>query len=201
MTDVTRCFCWSHLRRYFVDAVPKGMQDKETTIPAQAIGFINKLFELEKNLEVLSAEGRREQRLIQEKPVLEAFFTWAEKTSADILPKSKLGAAFTYLFNQKVGLMNYLLDGNCAMSNNLAENSIRPFTIGRKNWLFSGSSKGAAASAGIYSLIETAKANGINPNKYIQFILSDIPGSAFMEFPEYLEEYVPWNPLIQKNCR
>ena len=97
--------------------------------------------------------------------------------------------------------MNYLLDGNCAISNNLAENSIRPFTIGRKNWLFSGSPKGARASAGIYTLIETAKANGINPTKYIQFILSDIPGSAFLQCPEFLEEYMPWNPMLQKLCR
>lgn len=97
--------------------------------------------------------------------------------------------------------MNYLLDGNCSISNNLAENSIRPFTIGRKNWLFSGSPKGAEASAGIYTLVETAKANGLNPRKYIQYILSDIPGSAFLQYPEFLEDYLPWNPVIQKICR
>lgn len=97
--------------------------------------------------------------------------------------------------------MNYLLDGHCAFSNNLAENSIRPFTMGRKNWLFSGIPKGATASAGVYTLIETAKANDINPMKYIQYILSDIPGSAFLQFPEYLEDYMPRNPLIQKICR
>lgn len=201
VSGVTRCFCWSHLRRYFVDALPKGVSGKDDTIPAQAIEYINKLFELEKNLEVLSPKGRKEQRLIQEKPVLEAFWSWAEKACVGILLKSKLGVAFTYAFNKKEGLMNYLLDGNCAFSNNLAENSIRPFTIGRKNWLFSGSPAGAAASAGIYSLIETAKANGINPNKYIQFILSDIPGSAFMEYPEFLEDYMPWDALIQQICR
>jgi transposase len=117
------------------------------------------------------------------------------------LPSSKLGKAFTYAGNQKAGLMNYLLDGNCSISNNLAENSIRPFTIGRKNWLFSGSPKGAEASAGIYTLIETAKANGLSPMKYIQFILGDIPGTSFLEYPEYLEEYMPWDPVIQKLCR
>lgn len=117
------------------------------------------------------------------------------------MPGSKLGKAFTYAFNQKDGLMHYLLDGNCAISNNLAENSIRPFAIGRKNWLFSGSPKGAKASAGVYSLIETAKANGLNPTKYIQFILSDIPGSLFMQHPELLEDYMPWDDRIQKICR
>jgi len=198
---ITRCLCWSHLRRYFVDALPKDVKSPEATVPSQAIEYINKLFEIEKKLEVLSTKGRMEQRLEQESPVLEAFWSWAKTASVEILPKSKLGQAFTYAFNQKEGLMNYLLDGNCALSNNLAENSIRPFTIGRKNWLFSGSPKGAKASAGIYTLIETAKANGLNPNKYIQYILSDIPGSAFLENPEFLEDYMPWNPAIQKRCR
>lgn len=201
VSGVTRCFCWAHLRRYFVEALPSGTKDGKTTIPAKAIGFINQLFEIEKKLEVLSPEGRKEQRLIQEKPVLDAFWSWAEESATGILPKSKLGAAFTYAFHQKEGLMNYLLNGNCSISNNLAENSIRPFTIGRKNWLFSGSPKGAEASAGIYSLVETAKANGIQPYKYIHSILSDIPGSAFLEYPEYLEDYMPWEPNIQKICR
>ena len=82
--------CWSHLRRYFVDALPKGISESDTTIPAQAIGYINRLFELEKNLKVLSAEGRKEQRLIQETPVLEAFWSWVEGAAVGILPKSKL---------------------------------------------------------------------------------------------------------------
>lgn len=170
-------------------------------IPAQAIAYINQLFDIEKKLEVLSPAGRKEQRRIQAKPVLDAFWSWAESASVGILPKSKLGEAFAYAFNQKKGLMNYLEDGNCSISNNLAENSIRPFTIGRKNWLFSGSPKGAQASAGVYTLIETAKANGLNPRKYIEYILSDIPGSAFRQYPEFLEDYLPWNPIIQKLCR
>lgn len=201
VAGVTRCYCWSHLRRYFVDALPKDTASPEGTIPAQAIRYINQLFEIENRLEVLSAEGRKEQRRVQEKPVLDAFWEWAETASVGILPKSKLGEAFTYAFNQREGLMTYLLDGNCAISNNLAENSIRPFTIGRKNWLFSGSPKGAEASAGVYTLIETAKANGLNPRKYIQYILSDIPGVPFHEYPEYLEDYLPWNEHIQKICR
>lgn len=88
----------------------------QSTIPAQAIGYINQLFKLEKNLEVLSPEGKKEQRLIQELPVLEAFWSWAESAAVGILPKSKLGTAFTYAFNQKEGLMNYLRDGHLALS-------------------------------------------------------------------------------------
>lgn len=177
VTGLTRCFCWTHLRRYFVDALAKDVANPQETIPAQAIRYINRLFELE----VLSSETRKEQRLIQESPVLEAFWSWAEKVSVGMLPKSKLGEAFTYAFNQKSGLMNYLLDGNCSISNNLAENRVP---------------KEPEASAGIYTLIETAKANGLNPRKYIQYILGDIPGSAFMQYPEYLEDYLPWDPII-----
>ena len=118
-----------------------------------------------------------------------------------MLPKSKLGTAFQYALGNKDGFMNYLLDGNCVISNNLAENSIRPFTIGRKNWLFSGSPKGAEASAGIYTMIETAKANVLSPMKYINFILSDIPETAFLEYPEILDDYLPWNEYVQKICR
>ena len=87
------------------------------------------------------------QRPIQEKPVLDAFWSWVVESAPKVLPSSKLGKAFTYAANQKAGLMNYLLDGNCSISNNLVENSIRPITIGKKNWLFSGSPKGAEASA------------------------------------------------------
>lgn len=201
VSGITRCICWTHLRRYFVEALPKDVDSPEATIPAQAVRYINQLFEIEKKLEVLSPAGRKEQRLVQEKPVLDAFWSWVKETSPKVLGSSRLGKAFQYANNQKEGLMNYLLDGNCSISNNLAENSIRPFTIGRKNWLFSGSPRGAEASAGIYTLIETAKANGLNPWKYIKFILSDIPGTSFLEYPEYLEEYMPWDPMIQKLCR
>ena len=84
--------------------------------------------------------------------------------------------------------MNYLRDGNCSISNNLAENSIRPFTVGRKNWLFSGSPKGAAASVAVYSIIESAKANGLNPYKYLKYIFNELPGVQFEREPEFLED-------------
>lgn len=200
--DIKRALCWSHLRRYFVDALPKDVHTPEATLPAQAIRYINSLFRIEEKLSVLiTAEAVKEQRLIQEIPVLDVFWTWIEKHKDDCPPESKLGKAFRYAVNQKDGLMTYLQDGNIAISNNLAENSIRPFTIGRKNWLFSGSPKGAAASAAIYTLIETAKANGINPEKYIFYILDDLPGREFLQYPEILEDYLPWNKKVKKDCQ
>lgn len=96
--------------------------------------------------------------------------------------------------------MNYLEDGNCCISNNLAENCIRPFTIGRKNWLFSGSPKGAAASAAVYSMIESAKANGLSPYKYLEYIFSELPGVQFGQHPEFLEDYLPWSTEVQETC-
>ena len=184
-----------------MDALPQDIKNPEATIPSQGIGFCNKLFKIEKTLQHLSSEERKVKRLEQEKPVLEAFWAWVDSVKQHILPKSKISQALTYAQNQKDGLMNYLKDGNCSISNNLAENSIRPFTIGRKNWLFSGSPKGAVASANVYSIIETAKANGLNPYKYLKFIFQDLPGVRFGQYPEFLEDYLPWNSKIQEKCK
>lgn len=199
--DITRCLCWTHLRRKFVDSLPKDIHSPEATLPSQGISFCNKLFEIEKKLEDLSSEQRKSERLEREKPVLEAFWAWIDSTKGKVLPKSKLGEALAYALNHKEEFMNYLQEGNCSISNNLAENSIRPFTVGRKNWLFSGSPKGASASAAVYSIIESAKANGLNPYKYLQFIFGELPGVQFGQHPEFLEDYLPWSPEVQEACQ
>ncbi len=198
---VTRCLCYTHLRRAFVDALPKDLHGTEASKPAEAVVRLNKLFEIEKELEGLDPEQKKKERIDREKPLLEAFWSWAEIHSAGELPKSKLHTAFQYALNNRQEFFNYLEDGNCSISNSLAENCIRPFVIGRKNWLFAGSPKGAAASAGIYTLVETAKANGLDAMKYIKYILSDMPGSIFLENPEYLDDYLPWDHMVQERCR
>ena len=198
---VTRCLCWAHQRRYLVDALPKDIKSPESTIASQGIEYCNKLFKIERGLKDLSGEERKIERLKQEKPVLEAFWAWVESAKSQLLPKSKLGEAVNYALNHKDGLMNYLLDGNCSVSNNLVENSIRPFCVGRRNWLFSGSPRGATASAVVYSIVETAKANGLNPYKYLKFIFSELPGVQFAQHPEFLEDYLPWNPEVQQLCK
>ncbi|MBV1820794.1 transposase [Bacteroidales bacterium MSK.15.36] len=108
---------------------------------------------------------------------------------------------FQYALNHKEKLEIYLEDGNCVISNNIAENSIRPFTVGRKNWTFCGSPEGANASACVYSLVETAKANGLNPYKYLEFLLARLPGSNFQANPGVLDLMMPWDELIQKTCK
>ncbi|ABN51752.1 MAG TPA: IS66 family transposase ISCth11 [Hungateiclostridium thermocellum] len=199
--EITRCMCWTHLRRYFRDALPKDTQSPEATIPSQGIRFCNKLFEIEETLEKLTQEQRRLERLKQETPVLEAFWSWVDSVKDKVLPKSKIGEAIQYALNNKEDFMNYLLDGNCSISNNLSENSIRPFTLGRKNWLFSGSPRGADASAAVYSIVESAKANDINPYKYLYYIFSELPGVQFGQNPEFLEDYLPWSPDVQAACK
>jgi transposase len=199
--EVTRCLCWSHVRRDFIDAMPKDVNDEESTLTKSGIEQINQLFYLEKEFASLKAEERKKQRLLQEKPVLEAFWLWIETNKGKVLPKSNLRKAMNYAENNKKGLEAFLEDGNCSLSNNLAENSIRPFTIGRKNWLFSGSPKGATASAAIYSLIETCKANGVKEYKYLKYLLETLPNIPFMRNPELLEDHLPWSEKIQQICK
>ena len=128
---VTRCLCYTHLRRAFVDALPKDIHGPEASKPAEAVLRLNKLFEIEKELDSLPPEQKKKERLTREKPLLEAFWSWAEISSAGELPKSKLHTAFHYALNNRQEFFNYLEDGNCSISNSLAENCIRPFVIGR----------------------------------------------------------------------
>ena len=197
---ITRCGCWSHLRRYFVEAMPPG-SEKALQLSNGEIGrdYCNQLFSMEKQFTLLNPELRKQQRLEQETPVLEAFWSWV--TSLNPLKGSKLAKAVTYAKNQRTYLENYLLDGRCALSNNLAENSIRPFTIGRKNWLFSTSPKGATASAATYSIVETAKANNLDVYKYLQYLLSYMPDTDYKNSPEELEELMPWSKEMQRLCK
>lgn len=197
---ITRCLCWSHARRYFTDALPKDLKSAGATLPKQGLAYCNKLFEIEKELKDLSPKDRKEQRLKLEKPVLEAFWLWVDSNINGVLIKSKIGQALQYVKNQQSGLMAYLEDGSCEISNNLAENSIRPFTVGRKNWLFAGSPKGATASATVYSVVETAKANGLNPYKYLHLLLTVLPKIQFQKDMELLDTLLPWDPKVKKVC-
>ena len=197
ITKVSRCLCWAHARRKFLDAKPLGIDDLDNTIVKAGIDQIGALFAMEKELAGLSPEKRKEERLRQEKPLLEAFWLWAESYRDRVLPKSKLSTALNYALSNKAGLEMYLTDGRCSISNNLAENSIRPFTIGRKNWLFSGSPKGARASAAVYSLIETCKANQVNAEQYLTYIFERLPNESSLTDSQLLENYMPWQTAIK----
>ena len=143
LTKVTHCNCWAHLRRKFHEAI---VVDSKESIAVTAREFCDKLFAIEAELDKLTTEERFNECLMQEKSVFDAFWSWAEKIAPTILPKTQLGKAFEYAFKRREYLGNYFKNGDCAVSNNLAENAIRPFTVGRKNWLFSDTPKGAEAS-------------------------------------------------------
>lgn len=200
LDGITRCGCWAHLRRKFVEAIPdKKAADAPLTSAEIGRDYCNQLFKVEESLKDLTPEDRFCKRLELEKPILEAFWCWLE--SLNVLKGSALGKAVTYAMNQRPFMENYLLDGRCALSNNAAENAIRPFTVGRKNWLFADTPKGASASAAVYSLIETAKANGLNVFAYLQHLLLYMPDTDWQNHPEELDDLMPWSPEVQERCK
>ena len=168
--------CWAHARRKFDEALQTLPKEMQKDSPA-AIGecYCSRLFKLEQAFAELTPEERYEKRLEQEKPVLDALLSWANEMQAKTAPKSALGRAIHYLLEQWPYLTRYLEDGRLELSNNRAERSIKPFVMGRKNWLFANTPGGAQASAMIYSLIETAKENGLDPYRYLLWILQTAP--------------------------
>lgn len=199
VADATICMCWAHARRKFVDAIPQGVENISSTIASKAIRQIDALFKLEKDWKGLSAGERQEQRQAEARPLIDALLACLEKSVDKVPNKSKIAIAIRYVLTHRTQLTNYLLDGNCSISNNLAERSIRPFTVGRKNWLFSGSPTGAAASAAIYSIIETCLANDIDPRDYFMYIFKHMPQEARLD-DETVQKYLPWNtPMYLKD--
>jgi transposase len=198
LPDVKRCQCWAHVRRGFADCLKGKSQDERAdTLAAQGLAYCNKLFAWERAFKDLPSDDRKKARLEQEGPVLGAFWSWVSDSLALVLPKSKVGQALAYPLARKADLETFLEDGNCSISNNPAENSIRPFTIGRKNWEFAGSPNGAEASACVYSLVETAKANDLEPFAYLHALLTLIPGSDYRTNQEQMERLMPWHEFMQ----
>ena len=197
--EITVVGCWAHMRRKFTDTLKSIPEDVREKNPAKiGLDYCNRLFELEADFtkQNLSFEERCRARAERSKPVATLFFAWAKTENArNPIPKSFIGMALTYAVNQEGWLMNIFLDGRLELSNNRAERSVRPFAVGRKNWLFCNTPKGADASAAVYSIIETAKANGLKPFEYLKFLLERLPyGSAF-------EDCLPWSDTAQKICK
>lgn len=199
LSGIIRCGCWAHLRRKFIEAISSKKTGTEPTTAEIGRDYCNQLFEIESRLKDLSLEERKHKRHELERPVLDAFWCWLEKLN--VLKGSTLFKAVTYAKNQKPYLENYLLDGRCALSNNAAENAIRPFTVGRKNWLFSDTPKGASASAAIYSIVETAKANNLNVFTYLEYLLLYMPDTDWRNHSEDLDALMPWSEAVQAECK
>ena len=197
--DIRVVGCWAHARRKFDEAV-KSLPQKEQAGCAALEGqaFCTKLFSIEKDIQGLPFEEKRKQRQNRTKPVLDALFSWAQEKQKVTPPKSALGKALHYLKEQWPYLVRYLEDGRLEISNNRAERSIKPFVMGRKNWLFANTPAGAQASAVIYSLIETAKENDLDPYRYLVWLLHNAPEQSQKD-EDWPEFFLPVN--APKECR
>jgi transposase len=164
--------CWAHVRRKFVEATHGR---KNTAAAHQMVALIRKLYLVERATVEEMPEARQAIRRAQAAPVLEKIKEWLDQKVNQVLPKSPLGAAIAYTLGLWPKLTIYLEDGNIPIDNNRIENAIRPFVIGRKNFLFSGSPRGAQASATLYTLVESAKANGLEPWAYLNYLFEKLP--------------------------
>ncbi len=196
LPGIRRCSCWAHIRRYFIDAVPKGKQYDYSQPAVQGVQYCNRLFAIEDSINKKypgDYEKRNQMRLEKEKPVLEAFWSWLDQQKP--VRNTRMDKAVNYVLNRRDTAETYLEDGRCSFTNNLSENAIRPFAVGRKNWLFSSSVEGANGSAVVYTMVEMAKAHGLNIYEYLKFLLEHRPSKEMTD--EQLAELAPWSEKLQ----
>lgn len=200
--DLRIAGCWSHARRRFdeaVKALPKAKQKDSRAY--LALTMIQAICREEKQLKDLPAEERKNRRQLSVKPLVEAYFTWVRENLPKVPQKSKTWEGFNYSLNQEKYLKVFLDDGEVPMDNNAAEQSIRGFCIGKKNWVMIDTIAGAKSSAIIYSIAETAKANNLKPYDYFEFLLTEIPKHLDDTDRSFLDDLLPWSPSLPENCR
>lgn len=190
-TQATLVGCWAHARRKFIET--KQIQGNKAKAKKAGkadvvLSLIQKLYGIESKLKDKTADEKHEIRQQQAKPIIDKLHKWLEQNQPRLIGKTKLSEAVNYLVNQWQKLIVYLDDGQLNIDNNRAERAIKPFVIGRKNWMFSQTANGANASSALYSVIETAKANGLIPFDYIMKCLDELCQAE----PD-LESLLPWN--------
>ncbi|MBI3605208.1 MAG: IS66 family transposase [Nitrospirae bacterium] len=193
--------CWAHVRRKFVDAIKGRVKNGKKRGHADVVlEYIQQLYAIEKSadLQELSVPDRHQLRQEKVKPLLKEFREWLEEVAPKTPPQGLLGKAVGYALDLWERLERYAEDGRLRPDNNLAENAIRPFVVGRKNWLFSASPRGAEASATIYSLIETAKVNHLEPYRYLRHLFERLPAAKTKaDYKALLPQYVDRNSINQ----
>ena len=171
-----------------------------SVVAKEGLEFCNRLFAIERDLNEVTRDERYQIRLVRSRPVLDAFLAWLNTQKSRVLPKSALGKAIKYCRNQWDKLEAFLQDGRLELDNNRSERSIKPFVIGRKNWLFANTPRGARASAIIYSIVETAKENGLNPFIYLNYLFEKLPNLDTKD-QDALDQLLPWSGSLPIICR
>jgi hypothetical protein len=202
LPDVTLVGCWAHARRKFDEALKALPEDKRNAAVAarEGLEYCNRLFAIERELKDKTPEERYQTRQVRSRPVLDAFLAWLKNQKARVLPKSTFGQAIYYCLGQWDKLVAFLQDGRLELDNNRSERSIKPFVIGRKNWLFANTPRGAKASAIVYSIIETAKENGLNPFHYLIYLFEKLPNLDLKD-KNALDQLLPWSETLPPVCR
>lgn len=200
--DLTIAGCWAHSRRRYDEAykaLPKGARRK--SLAYFALKQIQAIYREEGLLKELPPEERLRRRQVTVKPLVDAHFEWVRENKDKVLPKGKTSNGFNYTLNQEKYLRVFLEDGEVTMDNNAAEQSIRGFCIGKKNWVMIDTTRGADASAIIYSIAETAKANNLKPYEYFKYLLEEIPQHMDEKNLSFCEKLLPWSPDLPAECR
>ena len=203
--DITVCGCWAHMRRKFSDIVKSASgSDKKKlkfTLAGYGLSQISQIYHMDNKLRELSEDEIKRERDLTIRPMVEAFFAWAEEHRTEVTGGSNIGKALDYALNQRRYLMEFLQDPKVPLDNNAAEGAIRPFVIGKKNWVMIDTVHGASASAIIYSIAETAKANNLKPYQYFKHILEEIPKHMDETSLDFLDDLLPWSKILPEECR
>ena len=200
--DITIAGCWSHARRRFADVVKT--MDKEAakdTLAYAALKQIALIYKIDNDLLELSPQERVARRNLLVRSQVEAFFAWVKAHRSDVPSQSETGKGFTYCLNQEKYLRTFLENGYVPLDNNATEGAIRGFCIGKNNWHLIDTVEGAKASAVIYSIAETAKANNLKPYHYFKYLLQQIPQHMTDKNTYFLDKLLPWSEDLPEECR
>jgi transposase len=204
-TNIMRVSCLVHIRRKYTDIL-KGIDNKTLAaspgiVSAEALKKIDEIIHIDNSFDEMTAKDRKKKRLEKLKPKMDAFLAWCHQKRDEAMPKMALHKALSYTIDQWPGLENALADGRLPLDNNRAENCIRPFAIGRRNWLFSDTQDGANASAAIYSIVTTAKGNGLKPRDYLTWLFEEMPKAKNLKDEAVLMRFLPWSDAVPRSCR
>ena len=200
--DLKIAGCWVHCRRKFEEAlevIPKEL--RKQSVLDLLMNQIRAIYREEGKLSEFSADERVEKRQLVVKPLVDAFFAYVKQNSGRVPKSGKAREAFTYALNQEPYLRVFLENGNVPMDNNASERAIRGFCIGKKNWEMIDTVHGASASAIIYSISETAKANGLKPYEYFEYLLTEIPKHQDESSTDFLADLLPWSEKLPEYIR